>query len=428
MPNFYFSRCLLCLFYFFVWGLPAQAQVQILGFHFKKLDKKRVVVPFQQYNNLIIISLKINNLQDSLNFVVDTGVGYTLITDPAVKDRLQLDCARKVRIAGFSKNEPLVGCVAQVQKITIGRHIIAYKQAVIILEKDVLELSAYAGVKIHGLLGYELFSRFVVEINYPSQKLTLSNPLYFVPPKLKPKKGLQEIPIALDEMKPYMETNVCLLNDTTQNLCLKLLLDTGAGHSLSLDVGTHPQLVLPEKNLPSQLGMALNGAIDGVIGRIKRLHFGTLQMKNVITTFPDSASVAQRLSLNVAFRQGNIGCGILSRFQLIFDYTHRKLYFKPNKTFKQPFEFSTSGIELTATPPRYQEIKIGGVRIDSPAYRAGLRAGDKIIAVDDQMTKNLKLGEIYKLLNKDAGRRISLLVELTEGNMQVVDILLENPL
>ncbi len=422
MRNFYLLSILCVLFSS---ALPAHAQIQVLGLHFKKTTKKRVTLPFQQYNNLIIISLKINNLHDSLNFVVDTGVGYTLITDPAVKDRLKLNCTRTVKISGFGRNDALNGCVAQVQKITIGKHILAQKQTLIVLEKDVLELSAYAGIKIHGLIGYDLFSKFVVQVDYVLQKLTLFNPTYFDSKSLK---KMRSLPILIDEMKPYIQSPVCLLNDTTQKLPLKLLLDTGAGHSLSLDVGTHPYLALPARTLPSQLGMALNGSIDGVIGRVKSLQLDDILIENIITTFPDSATVAHRLQLGVAFRQGNIGCGLLSRFKLVFDYLGGKVYFKPNKSFKEPFEFSTSGIELTATPPYYSEIKIGGVRDGSPAYKVGLRRGDKILAVDDQITKNKKLGEIYKLLNKEAGKRISILVELSEGEMQIVELLLENPL
>jgi hypothetical protein len=40
----------------------------------------------------------------------------------------------------------------------------------------------------------------------------------------------------------------------------------------------------------------------------------------------------------------------------------------------------------------------------------------------------MKLGEVYKLLNQAAGKRISILVKLLEGTYQVVDLLLENPL
>lgn len=412
-----------------LWGIFPKAQAQndthILGFHFKNPKRTKLTLPFRQYNNLIVVSLLVNNKYDTLNFVLDTGVGYTLITDPIVQKRFNLTCLRTVKVSGFGKEEALKACVVQIEQIGLGKHIVAYKQNVVALEKDVLELSAYAGVRIHGLLGYDLFSKFVVQIDYPAQRIILTEPTVYVP---KLQKKMQALPISVEEMKPYLLAKTQVGEDSSQKAVLKLLLDTGAGHSLSLDRGTHAIIQPPEKNLPAQLGMTLNGSVEGIIGRINSIQLGSLTLQDVITTFPDSVSIALRSNAQTVFRQGNIGCGLLSRFRLIFDYTHKKLYIKPNRSFKEPFEFSTSGIELIASPPYYNEIKIGGVRPNSPADRVGLRAGDKIMAVEDQLTKNMKLGEVYKLLNQEAGKKISMLVQLAEGNFQVVQLLLENPL
>jgi len=400
-------------------------QIDAFGFHFKKAKQKRIAIPFRQYNNLIVIPVTVNGAYDTLNFVLDTGVGYTLITDPAVQERLGLTCVRTIKISGLGKEKPLNACVVKIDHIGIGRRIVAKNQYVVVLEQDILALSRYAGVRIHGLLGYELFSRFVVEIDYPSQRLILTRPNFFVP-KIRP--DVQVLPISIEDMKPYVEVEAMLKDDSTQKATFKLLLDTGAGHSLSLDVGTHPDIQIPEKNLPAQLGMTLNGSVDGVIGRINALRVGKVLLQNVITTFPDSISIANRTRIGSIFRQGNIGCGILSRFRLTFDYTHKKLYLKPNRSLKEPFEFSTSGIELIAIPPHYTEVQVGGVRPNSPADRIGLQAGDKIMAVDEHLTKELRLGEIYKLINQKAGTRISLLIQLSEGNFQIIELLLENPL
>jgi hypothetical protein len=415
----------LIVLWLFTWGLfgNSATQAQVIGFHFKEAKKTKVKIPFRQYNNLIVVSLLVNNSRDTLNFVLDTGVSYTLITDPAVRERFGLTCLRDIKISGLGKEEALNGCVLQVDKIGIGKHIVAKKHTVIILERDVLELSAYAGVHIHGLLGYDFFSRFVVQIDYPSQRLVITNPEAFIPPKKE--KNTQEIPITIEDMKPYLQAKAVTHLDTAT---LKLLIDTGAGHSLSLDCGTHPAIQVPTRFLSSQLGMTLNGAVDGAVARINSLEIANFHLKGVITTFPDSISLALRKNVQTVFRHGNIGCGILSRFRLIFDYTHQKLYLKPNRQYREPFEFSTSGIELTASPPYYEDIKVGGVRANSPADKVGLRRGDKIIAIDDQLVKNMKLGEVYKLLNQAAGKRISILVKLLEGTYQVVDLLLENPL
>ncbi len=403
----------------------AWGQLQVLGFHFKNPKQKQWKIPFRQHNNLIIIQVTINDSSDTLNFVLDTGVGYTLITDPTVREKFGLSCTRTIKIAGFGTDRLLNACIVKTHKMGVGKRVIAHNQYMVILDEDILDLSRYAGIRIHGLLGYELFSKFVIQIDYPQERLTLTRPEHFKPSK---NSKTQVLPITIEDMKPYLETEASFQKIGDKMAKLKLLLDTGAGHSLSLDMGTHPDIVLPTKYLPAQLGMTLSGTVDGVIGRIKTLQIGNIYFENVITTFPDSTSIANRLQLGIVSRQGNIGCGILSRFQLTFDYAHEKLYIKPNRHLKEAFEFSTSGIELMATPPYYNEIKIGGVRPHSPADRVGLRKGDKITAVDDRVTNDLKLGEIYRLINQGAGKRVTLLVQLAEGNFQVIELLLENPL
>ena len=45
-------------------------------------------------------------------------------------------------------------------------------------------------------------------------------------------------------------------------------------------------------------------------------------------------------------RDGTIGSGFLRRFNLIFDYRRRNLYFKKNSGFKQPSRYNIAGVEI----------------------------------------------------------------------------------
>lgn len=389
-----------------------------LGFHFKSPKTQKVKIDFKQHNNLIVVPIKINGL-DTLNFVLDSGVGYTLITDPNVMHLLKLDCIRKIKVAGVGTENELSGCIVNIAEIQL-KNIVAQNHHVIVLEEDVLHLSQYAGVKIHGLIGYDLFSRFSIKLNYLSQRLTFYDSEQY---EYTAKDG-EIFPIKIEQMKAYLKAEAILTSSNSAQV--NLILDTGAGHSLSLDKGTHPNIKIPEKHIPSQLGMTLNGAVEGSIGRIDKFKLGSFELDQVITSFPDSLSIKffQNNHLN---RQGNLGCGVLKRFHIIFDYPRERLILKPNRSFKEPFEFNTSGLELTAQGEDFKDFVVGAIRKGSPAEEVGLQKGDKILSIDDRLSFQMNLGEAYKIINKKEGRKTLLFVQ-RKSNYIIFELKLRQPI
>ena len=61
-----------------------------------------------------------------------------------------------------------------------------------------------------------------------------------------------------------------------------------------------------------------------------------------------------------------------------------------------------------ALKPSY---KIAELRKDSPAYQAGLQAGDIVLAINGKASYNYKLQEITYLFSSKEGKKIKLLVE-----------------
>ncbi|MCU0447827.1 MAG: aspartyl protease family protein [Microscillaceae bacterium] len=401
----------------------AYAQIETLGFHFRSPRQKQKRIEFQQSNNLIILPVKINGYNETFNFVLDTGVGYTLITDPKLLNLLNLKCVRQIKVSGTGNGRELKGCISSANSFLIDRDIIANNQNLIVLEEDVLHLSSYAGIKIHGLIGYDLFSRFVIKINYLSRTLDIIKPENY---QHKAHKKEEVFPLSIEYMKPYIQAEAVLASAGNPSpAVLKLILDTGAGHSLSLDTGAHPDIKIPEKNIPSHLGMTLNGAVEGSIARIEKFKLGNFELEKVITAFPDTATL--RYVRGFSDRQGNIGCGVLKRFHLVFDYPHKRLILRPNRAFSDPFEFNTSGMEVVAEGDDFKTFVIGTIRKNSPADEVGLQKGDTLIAVDDNMSTTLTMSELYKIVNKKGGRRTALFVKRNDLFF-IVEILLREPI
>ncbi len=413
------------LFIITVFALPFTSQGQTdlsketltqIGFHFSNPKKSKFNIKFELYNNLIVIPIKINN-SDTLNFILDSGVGYTLVTDPVLKLLPGSLPLRSVKVTGAAGEEDLDATIVQVNSIRLGP-IASNKQSLVILDKEADYLSQYAGIKIHGLIGYDLLNRFPIKINYRAKLLTIYHPKRF-----KPKNKWERFPITIEQMKPYVQAEAHL--DDQKKIPVKLILDTGAGHSLSLERGSHPQIKVPENNIPAQIGMTLNGVLWGQVSRINKFKMGGYEMQRVITNFPDTTAINHLRGL--VSRQGNLGCGVLHRFHVILDYPHKRLVLKPNKDYKKPFQFNTSGIHLTLDQQDLSTFKVGMVRTGSPAFLKGIRPGDSILAIDNEVINGKNINSVYHLLNKKAGRK-SLLIVSRNDKLYFVTLKLSEPI
>ena len=78
------------------------------------------------------------------------------------------------------------------------------------------------------------------------------------------------LPLSLDQGKAYVTANVQQLGAApgTAPLPLRLVLDTGAGHALSLETTADPRLRLPAARLRTDLGRGLTGIVSGSLGRV----------------------------------------------------------------------------------------------------------------------------------------------------------------
>lgn len=374
-------------------------------FGYQLIRKRRITrIPFEFQANLVIVPVKVND-SDTLRFILDTGVSSILLTDPAVAKKLGMKFIRNVKIAGAGEGEEIEAGIVIDNTIRIG-DVIGYRQNLVVLKDDHLKLSEFVGTPVHGIIGYEIFNRFTVTMDFSTNEIILENPEHY---KYKPSKG-ERFPITIEDNKPYLSV-LELMNDN-HSTPLKVILDTGAGHALSLESSDIP---LPDKVLKAQLGRGLNGIINGSLGRISMLKVGKFEMKNLVASFPDSNSFRQKHT-TLTERQGSIGCEFLRRFKVTFNYRDQYIVLKPiNRRMKEPFEHNMSGIELMARGEDYHEFMIDKVIANSPADDAGLQEGDRVMFINNKSSKDISISEIYKLFQKGEGKPLNLVVKRGNG-------------
>ena len=241
------------------------------------------------------------------------------------------------------------------------------------------------GLKEDGVIGFEIFSRFVVEINNDSNTLILTEPDYF-----HYNGNGNEIPLAIERNMPYVFCNAEM--ESGEVAKTKLVVDIGASHALSLNVGTQKEIILPSKTLEVRTGRSVSAEIFGNVGRIKRLKVGPYSLDNVIVSFYGRA-------LHPAEKEGNLGSGILRRFNTIFDYKNKRMILEPNKFFNDNFNFEMTGFQTSKTINGLLEID--KIIPNSPASEQGLMKGDIITKINGINSSEITVDKAREIFTND---------------------------
>lgn len=393
-------------------------------------------IHFEFISNLIIIPLEINNV--TLSFLLDTGVSRPILFNLSERDSLDLKDTKAFYLHGLGGDGKIKALKSRYNRIKIGNAVSTNQDLYVVYDKAI-NFTSRLGVWVHGIIGYDVFKDFVVEINYNSKYIRLHKPNSFRP---KSSKKWKILPINIHKRKPYLDAEVTI--DTIEKP-VKLLIDTGNSDALWL-FEDKKQGLRPIKDLVfmDYLGKGLSGSVYGKRSKVNLFALSDFSLQDVNVAFPDS------LSIDVAKfykgRNGSIGSEVLKRFNLFFDYTNKKLYLKKNGHFRKPFTYNNSGVVLEhngsvfvkerielpvsgafssnssrdavrinfslnyniSLKPAY---KIVEVRPASNAYAAGLRVGDILVDINGKLAFNLKLAEINKILHGKTGSTVRLKIE-----------------
>ncbi len=397
--------------FLFLSSFPAFSQA--LGFSLAD-GKRKVQIPIEIYNNLIVVPVVLNGALP-LKFILDTGVRTAILTQKTFTDILNLSYSRKYTISGPGGEQVIDAYITNNVSLELPG-VLGRGHALLVLGQDYLELRNYLGTDVHGILGYELFSRFIIEVDYEKKMLTL-----MLPKKFKKSGRYQSIPIKIEDTKPYLTTSVVLADGT--QLTAKLLVDSGASHGLMLEPTSDSRIVFPANTISSIIGRGLGGEITGKIGRIQSIKLGTYQIDKVIANFPDPNSYFDSLKLGATKRNGAIGGEILSRFNVIFNFPKEEMYLKKNSSFKKKFHYNISGLTVKAKGSRLNVFEIIEVRQESVADQAGVTKGDLIVSINGIHTETLDLNTINGFFNHKPGKRLNLLID-RQGELVKLSFLL----
>jgi len=412
------------------------------SFYLKNNVSKKI--KFEFTNNLIIIPLEINDV--TLSFILDTGVNKPILFNLSESDSIDLKNTKTFYLHGLGAEGKIKALRSSHNKMKFG-DAVGLNQDLYVIFDESISFTPRLGVIIHGIIGYDIFKDFVVEINYSSKYIRLLKRDGFKPPT---SKKWQTIPLIIHKNKPYLDAKVSVSG--SQEL-VKLLIDLGSSDALWLfdnkEKGLTPNLDL---NFHDYLGKGLSGPVYGKRSKVEDFILSDFSLKSVNVAFPDSLSID--MTKIYKGRNGSVGGDVLKRFNLFFDYTNKKLYLKKNSFFKAPFKYNNSGIVLEYNGNAFvkEEIrmpsqfhgnsvnnsvdnsvhveyrinhrillkpvyKIVELRESSNAYGSGLRKEDILININGKPVYDYDLTEINKILYGKTGKTIRLKIERKGVNM-----------
>ena len=361
-------------------------------------DASRLLTRFnfiQLTGGVILVQGQFDNFKDTLSFILDTGSGGISL-DSATATYFGLNplaSNRTIRgIAGVKNVSFLNNRKLHLPGITVDSlnfHV-----------NDYSILTAVYGEPIDGIIGYSVFSRYIIKVDYDSSKIEFWT------------KGAMKYPRGGHVLKPVITTlpvQMAKVKDS-RPVETRFLIDMGAGLNVlfSKEFIKDSAFLRSDRKLYVKEAEGLGGKIDMFVTTIKELRVGPYKFKNVpANIFDDVNNVTSYPHLG-----GLIGNDLLRRFNVIINYDKNEFHLLPNSHYNDHFDYAYSGIELYYVNGL---IYIGDVAKGSPAEEIGLREGDVVVAINTNFSQNMTQ---YKTVLQNAGDKVRLIIRRAEDLMQ----------
>jgi hypothetical protein len=365
--------------------------------------KTSTTVPFELLNNHIYVEVKLNG-KGPYRLMCDTG-GANIVT-PELAKELGLSSEGAFEGRGVGEKSEDIG-VTKVEKVEIGDATIANQ---VFMVFALGPFGAVEGVPQLGLVGYEVFKRFVAKVDYEKRLLTLSLPSVF-----NYHGTGTVVPFTFNEHIPQVQGSL-------DGIAGKFDIDTGARDSVSILAPFAEQHGLKEHygaTVGAVTGWGVGGPARGLVTRAKTLRLGTLEVAGPVVDL----SQQKKGAFIDPYVAGNVGGGVLKRFNVTFDYGRQRLIFEPNANNARPDTYDRAGMWINRGSEGFE---VADVVAGGPAEAASLKVGDRITAIGGMPAGQLSLPVVRERFRTEpVGTKIKLAVR-RDGKTRNVKLILRD--
>jgi len=301
--------------------LPAVAFSDVPAVDNSVSTNETITVPFKLDRNRVIIPTVVNDSKP-LDLTLDTGMRFdgVYLFHREFVDEIDTSGAIEVQVGGAGEGEASTAIMIETGRVKFGE-IEIDSQRVIISRSSHTQTFPTDGV-----VGWNFFGHYTVEIDYDRGIISLHDTS-----EVQKDSSWQMIPITLKKDIPFIDAVLEVVDG--ERVPVSLYIDLASGDALELLTKPDQKFTLPDSLADNYLGTGLSGDIYGQNGRVNKLSIGSCDLNNVFTAFAPAEVRSKQEGAD-----GILGNDCIRRFNVIFDYTHLKLYLKPNSFFNTPFE------------------------------------------------------------------------------------------
>lgn len=303
-------------------ALPGCSQVELARLYVAnngteaRLDQPLpVTMPFREVEGWIIVQASING-SPPVDFVIDTGASILALLAGPRTAGLPIDLSGAHRLGAEDDLAAPFGAPQHGLDIDFGPFALL-DQTLLAIPVETLkcEGNKTPDAPFQGVIGHELFSRYVVEVNYDRHEVVLHDPEDYA------YRGPGEVIAAdISGRQPYVQARVEAPDGARYDA--RLHVDSGAGIHLSLFPGSNPAIVVPATG-ETKGGCFVGGLATYRTGNAVAVGFGD----SAPVTTP--ASYALGNEVKESGQNGRLGARFLRRYNLVFDYSRGQMILEP---------------------------------------------------------------------------------------------------
>ena len=278
------------------------------------ISNAQEIIPFKLGDDNRIYIKGLINQSDTLNLVFDLGANITVINKTKMESKnVTIKFDAEVINGGGNGASKESKSFNNIVKIGTQDY----------TGKDVLGISYPESEELDGLIGWNFFEDRIVEIDFESKELLISDKLpeyseRFIKSKLKFISGLPYIKTIF--YKGKKKVKIWTMLDTGYNSTLKVYYNTVIKNELS--------------NEYQAIGESTSFGTDGTVAKsdyilIPRIEIGGFEIYNMPADL-----VKTKVDSNIP---ALLGGNLLKRFHIILDFKNKEVYLLPNRKINSEF-------------------------------------------------------------------------------------------
>jgi Aspartyl protease len=334
--------------------------------------------PFELDGNAVNFYPFLNTFK--AKFLFDTGATNCSI-DMAIAKKLNLKVVSKQSAEGASGKEYYE--VVTIDSLKLGSLIIKNLNALVV------DLSKFG---LDGIIGNDLLKNYVTRIDYDQQAFTFYNHLNECPDKYEKSaefKFLEGIAI------PMLEIEIGLKSGETFKG--NVLMDSGATPNFLLNSN-----IVSKENLLPKFTPKLVNSSRSLTADVSEEYLSTVQsitvLENYFLDVPIVISLAKKGINATPNLMGILGNGIMYRFNWLFDYRSKTIYYHKNKQFDVQFDYPLINFKIRKNNAK---LYFDNIQPESSEANAGIKPGFEILKVNGLKAENFdKIQKILKTTNQ----------------------------